>query len=135
MWLSTSPASMGIANTARPGTCIPVESLATRQANLQSMASSAVDIASSKGLGATSELHHLLSSFISKLTESGTEPTAVLARKPVVANPMLKKNQTQTRKQPIVGPTTAAAARQSRQRKATNKRKQKEAQRQKTAGF
>jgi hypothetical protein len=112
------------------------ESLATRQERLRSMASVAVDLACANGAVKTSELESCLKSFIQALLPSGSDDASMTAKAmQEQANPLLQKNQRQVRLQPFAGPTTKAAAQQSRQRKAAKKNQKKAHNELKTADF
>lgn len=114
------------------------QSLEQRRANLQSLATTAVDLSSARGVSASNELRLVLESYISKHSRLGDQQNVEQPRQPqvpFVANPLLKKNQTQVRRQPAAGPTTRTAARQSQQRKQEAKRKQNAARKERASGL
>lgn len=117
-----------------------VDCLATRQQQLQSTATAAVELATARGKGSSTELHGLLLAFIKKCknrdTASGNMGKATGGQElAIIANPCLKKNQTQVRMQPMAGPTTKTAARQSRSRKAAKKKVEKAKAKNRVSGF
>jgi hypothetical protein len=99
------------------------------------MASIAVDLAAAKGMGPSSELEQSLVSFIQKHGQQDFSEMAAATTPQSLSNPPLQKKQRQARLQPFAGPTTKAAAQQSRKNRAAKKKEKEAKEAQKTADF
>lgn len=113
------------------------DSLATRKQNLLSTATAAVEFASLAGKGVSSELDAILRSFLTKHNQAKNTAAGTTGNKEkvILANPVLKKNQTQVRIKPVYGPTTKTAARISQKGKSERKKETKAKQKKRTQGF
>jgi hypothetical protein len=138
MWTSKKPFSIGSVERLPAISNRTVESLATRQGTLASMAATVVELAALKGRGASSELESVFQSFLEKYSEE-RNGNALISGNPssgnTIANPPLKKYQSQNRRQPVFGPTTTSAARQSRERKAARRKEEKKEKNERLTGF
>jgi hypothetical protein len=140
MWFTSKPVAdkrVAVAAAGQAST-YHFESLATRRNNLQTMASVAVDLAAVKGSGPSSELKSFFESFIQRHGEqnaSDVVAATVANHQELLANPHLQKHQKQGRQQPIVGPTTKTAGKQSRELRAAKKKTKNDQERKKTADF